>query len=58
MFIVRQNATHKVIIGPAVAVGDGFTPVTTLALTGGSAADEAEVILHNNDLIEPVAREA
>jgi hypothetical protein len=42
---IRQGATHKVLIGPAVAVGDGFTPVTTLTLSG---ADEAEAILHDN----------
>ena len=48
MFFIRQNATHKVVLGPAVAVGDGFTPITTLALT---SADEAEVILHDNGTI-------
>ena len=51
MFFIRQGATHKVVLGPAVAVGDGFTPVTTLVLTGGGAADEAEVILHDNGTI-------
>lgn len=33
-----------VVIGPAVAVGDGFTPVTTLTLSG---ADEAELLKAN-----------
>jgi hypothetical protein len=52
MFFIRQGATHKVPIGPAVAVGDGFTPVTTLAL---STADEAEVILHDNGTIVDIS---
>ena len=49
---IRQGATHKVVIGPAVAVGDGFTPVTTLALT---TADEAEVILHDNGTVVSIS---
>lgn len=52
MFYIRQGATHKVVIGPAVAVGDGFTPVTTLAL---STADEAEVILHDNGTVVSIS---
>jgi hypothetical protein len=52
MFFVRQNATHKVVVGPAVAVGDGFTPVTTLAL---GTADEAEVILHDNGTVVDIS---
>jgi hypothetical protein len=44
-FPLRQGATHKVIIGPVVAVGDGFTPITTLALT---TADEAEALVHDS----------
>lgn len=39
--ILRQSTQIKVVIGPVVAVGDGFTPVTTLSL---STADEAEII--------------
>jgi hypothetical protein len=39
--ILKQSTQIKVRIGPAVAVGDGFTPVTTLAL---STADEAELL--------------
>ena len=50
MFFIRQGATHKVVLGPAVAVGDGFTPVTSLLLTAGNA-DEAEVILHDNGTV-------
>lgn len=45
MFFVRQGATHKVPIGPAVAVGDGFTPTAALDL---STADTAYAILHDN----------
>ena len=39
--LLRQSTQIKVRIGPAVAVGDGFTPVTTLSL---SSADEAELL--------------
>lgn len=52
MLYIRQGATHKVVIGPAVAVGDGFTPVTTLAV---STADEAEVILHNDGTVVSIS---
>jgi len=52
MFYVRQGATHKVVIGPAVAIGDGITPVTNLALT---TADEAEVILHNDGTVVDIS---
>lgn len=48
MFFLRQGATHKVTIGPAVAVGDGFVPVTNLDI---SASDEAEAILHDNGTV-------
>lgn len=41
---LRANTQVKVKIGPAVAVGDGFTPVTTLDL---STADEAELFKHD-----------
>jgi hypothetical protein len=52
MLFIRQGAPHKVPIGPAVAVGDGFTPVTNLAL---STADEAEVILHDNGTVVDIS---
>ena len=52
MFPIRQNATHKISIGPVVAVGDGFTPVTTLAV---SSADEAEAILHDNATVVDIS---
>lgn len=42
--ILKADTSVKVVIGPVVAVGDGFTPVTTLAL---STADEAELMKHD-----------
>lgn len=39
--VLRQSTQVVVRIGPAVAVADGFTPVTTLAL---GTADEAELL--------------
>jgi hypothetical protein len=42
--ILRQSTEVIVRIGPAVAVADGFTPVTTLDL---STADEAELLKAN-----------
>jgi hypothetical protein len=41
MIYLRADTNTEVLIGPAVAVGDGFTPVTTLSTSG---ADEAELI--------------
>ena len=52
MLYVRQNATHKVVIGPVVAVGDGFTPVTTLSL---ASADEKCAILHDNGTVVSIS---
>lgn len=52
MLFIRQGSTHKVVLGPAVAVGDGFTPVTSLSLSG---ADEAEVILHDNGTVVDIS---
>lgn len=40
---LRADTIVEVPIGPAIAVGDGFTPVTTLTIAG---ADEAELIKH------------
>jgi hypothetical protein len=46
MIYLKADANTEVLVGPAVAVGDGFTPVTNLH--GGSsnlaAVDEAELI--------------
>lgn len=44
MQVLKADTQVKVVIGPVVAVGDGFTPVTTLALT---TADEAEAMKHD-----------
>ena len=41
MHFIKADTNTEVLIGPVVAVGDGFTPVTTLSL---STADEAEII--------------
>ncbi len=46
---VRKSATHKILIGPVVAVADGFTPVTTLAL---GTADMARVVLHDATTVD------
>jgi hypothetical protein len=46
MIYLKADTNTEVLVGPAVAVGDGFTPVTNLH--GGSSnlagADEAELI--------------
>lgn len=52
MFFLRQGATHKVVIGPVVAVGNGYVPVTTLSL---ASADEAEAILHDNGTVVDIS---
>ena len=44
MQLLKADVLTKVVIGPVVAVGDGFTPVTTLSL---STADESEVLKHD-----------
>src|SRR3990167_3868657 len=49
---IRQNATHKVVVGPVVAVANGYVPITTLAVT---TADEAEVILHDNGTVVDIS---
>src|SRR3990172_1607734 len=40
---LKADTVTEVTIGPAVAVADGFTPVTSLTIAG---ADEAEIIKH------------
>jgi hypothetical protein len=49
---IRAGATYKIQIGPVVAVGDAFTPVTTLDL---STADDAVAILHDNSTVVDIA---
>ena len=41
---LRQGTQVKVRIGPAMAIADGVTPVTTLDV---STADQAELLKHN-----------
>lgn len=52
MLYIRQGATHKVVIGPVVAVANGYVPVTNLAV---SSADEAEVVLHDNGTVVDIS---
>jgi len=52
MQYIRQGATIKVVVGPAVAVANGYVPVTNLTLSG---ADEAEVILHDNGTVVDIS---
>src|SRR3990167_6971112 len=52
MFFIRQGATHKIVVGPVVAVANGYVPVTTLALT---TADEAEVIVHDSATVVDIS---
>lgn len=44
MQILKADTLVKVIIGPAVSISDGYTPVNTLAL---STADVAEIMKHD-----------
>jgi len=48
MFI-RQNDTGKIALGPAVAIGDGYTTITTLDL---STADSAYARLGDDGVID------
>lgn len=52
MQYLKADTSVKVVIGPVVAVGDGFTPVTTLALT---TADEAEIMKHDAAAVTSIA---
>jgi len=49
---LKADTQVYAIIGPAVAVADGFTPVTNLTL---SAADEAEIIKHNTGAVTSIS---
>lgn len=44
MIELRQSTERIIPVGSAMAIGDGFTPVTTLAL---AAADQAEILKAN-----------
>jgi len=41
---LKADTAVEVLVGPAVAVGDGFTPVTNLV---GASADEYELLKYN-----------
>jgi hypothetical protein len=44
MIYLKADTAVEILVGPAVAVGDGFTPVTNLV---GASADEYELIKYN-----------
>ena len=46
MMYLKADTAVEVPVGPAVAVGDGFTPVTNLSIAG---ADEAELLKYNGN---------
>ena len=52
MLYLKADTAIKVVVGPAVAVGDGFTPVTTLAL---STADEAKLMKHDASSVTDIS---
>lgn len=52
MHYLKADTSTKVVIGPVVAVGDGYTPVTTLSL---STADEAEVLKHDASAVTSIS---
>jgi hypothetical protein len=45
MIYLKADTIVEVVVGPAVAVGDGFTPVTNLV---GASADEYELLKYNS----------
>lgn len=48
MIYLKADTAVEILIGPAVAVGDGFTPVTTLTI---ASADQKQLIKHNGNLV-------
>lgn len=44
MLYLKADTSVEVVVGPAVSVSDGFTPVTTLSI---ASADEAELLKYN-----------
>lgn len=52
MQLLKADTSIKVIIGPVVAVGDGFVPITTLAI---SSADEAEIMKHDASAVTDIS---
>ena len=49
--VIRQGATHKVVIGPFVDVGDAFTPETPTI----SAGDDVIAVLHDNATVVDIS---
>lgn len=49
---LKADTQTNVTIGPAVAVGDGYTPVTNLDV---STADEAEIIKHSGTTVTDIS---
>ena len=47
MIYLKADTAVQVLVGPAVAVGDGFTPVTNLV---GASADEYEIVKYNGNI--------
>ena len=52
MQLLKADVLTKVVIGPVVAVGDGFTPITTLSL---STADESEALKHDSAAVTDIS---
>jgi len=49
---LRANTQVKVVIGPALDIADGLTPVTNLTLSG---ADEAELMKHDASAVTSIS---
>jgi hypothetical protein len=52
MKYIKADTSTKVVIGPVVAVGDGFTPVTNLDV---GTADEAEILKHDASAVTDIS---
>jgi len=52
MQLLKANTQVKVVVGPFVDVGDGFTPETGITL---GAADEAEAIKHDSGTVTDIS---
>lgn len=52
MQFLRANTQVKVVVGPVVAVGNGYVPVTSLSLSG---ADEAELMKHDASSVTDIS---
>lgn len=52
MYFLKQSTAATLRVGPAVAIADGVTPVTTLSL---AAADQAELLKHTGATVDLVS---